>query len=69
MPESTNREMISSETLKDIYIRKMIRILNNENDRWSLFSLHNNYGRFAVNLYYFNANFYIYFFLITNLRL
>lgn len=48
MPESTNREMISSETLKDIYIRKMIRVLNNENDRWSLFSLHNDYGRLVL---------------------
>lgn len=46
MPESINREMISSDTMKEIYIRKMIRVLNNENDRWSLFSLHNNYGRF-----------------------
>lgn len=44
MPGSTNRELISMETLKDVYIRKMVKVT--DGDRWSLFSLHNNYGRF-----------------------
>lgn len=43
MPESTNKERISAETLKDIYIRKMVKVT--EDDRWSLFSLHNDFGR------------------------
>lgn len=43
MPGSTNRELISMETLKDVYIRKMVKVT--DGDRWSLFSLHNNYGR------------------------
>lgn len=43
MPESTNKERISAETLKDIYIRKMVKV--SDGDRWSLFSLHNDFGR------------------------
>ncbi|KAH7728579.1 prion-like protein [Aphelenchoides avenae] len=43
MPENTNKKMISADTLKDIYIRKMVKV--SDGDRWSLFSLHNDYGR------------------------
>uniref|UniRef100_A0A0N5AF31 polynucleotide adenylyltransferase n=1 Tax=Syphacia muris TaxID=451379 RepID=A0A0N5AF31_9BILA len=43
MPESTNKEKISADILKDIYIRKMVKV--SDDDRWSLFSLHNDYGR------------------------
>lgn len=45
MPASTNKEMMCADTLKDIYIRKMVKV--DDGDRWSLFSLHNNYGRWA----------------------
>uniref|UniRef100_A0A915B1X7 polynucleotide adenylyltransferase n=1 Tax=Parascaris univalens TaxID=6257 RepID=A0A915B1X7_PARUN len=43
MPDSTNKEKISADTLKDIYIRKMVKV--SDGDRWSLFSLHNDFGR------------------------
>ncbi|VDO44239.1 unnamed protein product [Onchocerca flexuosa] len=43
MPESTNKDKISANTLKDIYIRKMVKV--SDGDRWSLFSLHNDFGR------------------------
>uniref|UniRef100_A0A1I7SFU2 polynucleotide adenylyltransferase n=1 Tax=Bursaphelenchus xylophilus TaxID=6326 RepID=A0A1I7SFU2_BURXY len=43
MPASTNKQMMCVDTLKDIYIRKMVKV--SDGDRWSLFSLHNNYGR------------------------
>ncbi|KAF7636209.1 hypothetical protein Mgra_00004468 [Meloidogyne graminicola] len=44
MPSSTtNKSVITSETLRDVYIRKMVKVT--DNDRWSLFSLHNDYGR------------------------
>jgi hypothetical protein len=43
MPETTNKEMISPDTLRDIYIRKMVKV--SDGDRWSLFSLHNDFGR------------------------
>jgi hypothetical protein len=48
LPSSTNKELISVETLKDVYIRKMVKVT--DGDRWSLFSLHNNYGRYSANL-------------------
>ncbi|KAK0426580.1 hypothetical protein QR680_009780 [Steinernema hermaphroditum] len=43
MPESINKDKICAETLKDIYIRKMVKV--SDGDRWSLFSLHNDFGR------------------------
>ncbi|KAI6179791.1 Protein FAM46C [Aphelenchoides besseyi] len=43
MPSTTNKGMICAEVLRDIYIRKMIKVC--DGDRWSLFSLHNDYGR------------------------
>ncbi len=44
MPETANREMICADTLKDVYIRKMVKV--SDGDRWSLFSLHNDFGRY-----------------------
>ncbi|CAK5053345.1 unnamed protein product [Meloidogyne enterolobii] len=44
MPSSTtNKSAITPETLRDVYIRKMVKVT--DSDRWSLFSLHNDYGR------------------------
>ncbi|CAJ0572852.1 unnamed protein product, partial [Mesorhabditis spiculigera] len=43
MPEETDKTRITADTLKDIYIRKMVKV--DESDRWSLFSLHNHFGR------------------------
>ncbi|CAJ0947527.1 unnamed protein product, partial [Mesorhabditis belari] len=43
MPEETDKTRITVDTLKDIYIRKMVKV--DESDRWSLFSLHNHFGR------------------------
>jgi terminal nucleotidyltransferase 5A/B len=43
MPDTANKEMICADTLKDVYIRKMVKV--SDGDHWSLFSLHNNYGR------------------------
>lgn len=43
MPNDANKTMISADTLKDIYISKMIKV--SDTDRWSLFSLHNDFGR------------------------
>jgi hypothetical protein len=42
MPESTN-QMMNFEVLKDIYIRKMIKV--QDQDRWSLFCLNNHFGK------------------------
>uniref|UniRef100_A0A915EK96 polynucleotide adenylyltransferase n=1 Tax=Ditylenchus dipsaci TaxID=166011 RepID=A0A915EK96_9BILA len=41
MPESTR--LMNPDILKDIYIRKMIKVT--DQDRWSLFCLHNDYGK------------------------
>lgn len=43
MPSSTNKSAITADTLRDVYIRKMVKVA--DGDRWSLFSLHNDYGR------------------------
>ncbi|TKR92282.1 hypothetical protein L596_006966 [Steinernema carpocapsae] len=43
MPSTINKDKICAETLKDIYIRKMVKV--SDGDRWSLFSLHNDFGR------------------------
>lgn len=42
MPESTN-QLMNFDILKDVYIRKMIKVT--DQDRWSLFCLHNHFGR------------------------
>lgn len=46
MPSSTNKDLISADTLRDVYIRKMVKVTDSQ-DRWSLFSLHNDYGRYV----------------------
>jgi len=38
-----NKKNLSPDNLRDIYIRKMVKI--SDGDRWSLFSLHNDFGR------------------------
>lgn len=43
LPPHINKAKINGDTLKDIYIRKMVKV--NDDDRWSLFSLHNDFGR------------------------
>ncbi|KAI1722362.1 nucleotidyltransferase domain-containing protein [Ditylenchus destructor] len=42
MPKTTNMDM-DCDVLRDVYIRKMIKVV--DQDRWSLFSLHNDFGR------------------------
>uniref|UniRef100_A0A1I7UY36 polynucleotide adenylyltransferase n=1 Tax=Caenorhabditis tropicalis TaxID=1561998 RepID=A0A1I7UY36_9PELO len=44
MPENIGKEKFDFETLKDVYIRKMIKV-SADTDKWSLFSLNNEYGR------------------------
>lgn len=44
MPDNIGKEKFDFETLKDVYIRKMIKV-SSDNDTWSLFSLNNEYGR------------------------
>uniref|UniRef100_A0A7E4W371 polynucleotide adenylyltransferase n=1 Tax=Panagrellus redivivus TaxID=6233 RepID=A0A7E4W371_PANRE len=42
MPELANS--ICADTLKEVYVSKMVKVCNEE-DRWSLFSLHNDFGK------------------------
>ncbi|KAK5978980.1 hypothetical protein GCK32_018000, partial [Trichostrongylus colubriformis] len=44
MMPSANKTKINADTLKDVYIGKMVKV-SGEDDRWSLFSLHNDFGR------------------------
>uniref|UniRef100_A0A8R1I2H4 polynucleotide adenylyltransferase n=1 Tax=Caenorhabditis japonica TaxID=281687 RepID=A0A8R1I2H4_CAEJA len=44
MPGNIGKEKFDFETLKDVYIGKMIKV-SADNDTWSLFSLNNEYGR------------------------
>ncbi|CAD6195520.1 unnamed protein product [Caenorhabditis auriculariae] len=44
MPECVSKEKLNADTLKDVYIRKMVKV-SGDDDRWSLFSLNNDYGR------------------------
>jgi hypothetical protein len=48
MPDSTNIGMLCPDVLRDIYIRKMVKVA--DGDRWSLFSLHNDFGRYDLFL-------------------
>lgn len=43
LPAGTNRAKIDAAIIKDAYVRKMIKV--EDDDRWSLFSLNNHYGR------------------------
>ncbi|GMR54001.1 hypothetical protein PMAYCL1PPCAC_24196 [Pristionchus mayeri] len=45
MPSSTIKSRISSETLTDVYVKKMIKVAGHSGDKWSLFSFNNNLGR------------------------
>ncbi|XP_057706639.1 mucin-2 [Corythoichthys intestinalis] len=44
LPAGVNRERISSATMKEAYVQKMVKVFN-EQDRWSLISLSNNSGK------------------------
>ncbi|XP_016528314.1 SH3 domain-containing protein C23A1.17-like isoform X1 [Poecilia formosa] len=44
LPIGVNRERISSATMKEAYVQKMVKVFN-EHDRWSLISLSNNSGK------------------------
>ena len=44
LPNGTASDKIALSTLKDAYIRKMVKVEEGE-DRWSLFSLNNDFGR------------------------
>ncbi|CAI2319015.1 unnamed protein product [Caenorhabditis sp. 36 PRJEB53466] len=44
MPDNIGKEKFDFETLKDVYIRKMIKV-SADSDTWSLFSLNNEFGR------------------------
>ncbi|KAL3102408.1 hypothetical protein niasHS_000253 [Heterodera schachtii] len=44
MKPSATKQLITTDTLRDVYIRKMVNVTDGQ-DRWSLFSLHNDYGR------------------------
>jgi hypothetical protein len=44
LPEGVNKEKMSSCSLKEAYVQKMVKVCN-ESDKWSLISLSNNKGR------------------------
>ncbi|XP_034739558.1 cell surface glycoprotein 1-like [Etheostoma cragini] len=44
LPAGVNRERISSATMKEAYVQKMVKVFT-EHDRWSLISLSNNSGK------------------------
>ncbi|XP_029021173.1 cell surface glycoprotein 1-like [Betta splendens] len=44
LPPGVNRERISSATMKEAYVQKMVKVFN-EHDKWSLISLSNNSGK------------------------
>ena len=44
MPVATTRTSICADSIRDVYISKMVKVCTEE-DRWSLFSLHNDFGR------------------------
>ncbi|XP_077388862.1 uncharacterized protein tent5d [Festucalex cinctus] len=44
LPSGVNRERISSATMKEAYVQKMVKVFNDQ-DRWSLISLSNNSGK------------------------
>ncbi|CAI4230095.1 unnamed protein product [Auanema sp. JU1783] len=44
MPGTANKAKIDVDILKDVYMRKMVKVCNDD-DRWSLFSLNNDFGR------------------------
>lgn len=44
LPAGVNRERISSATMKEAYVQKMVKVFN-DHDHWSLISLSNNSGK------------------------
>uniref|UniRef100_A0A1A8EV85 polynucleotide adenylyltransferase n=1 Tax=Nothobranchius korthausae TaxID=1143690 RepID=A0A1A8EV85_9TELE len=44
LPAGVNKERISSATMKEAYVQKMVKVFN-DHDRWSLISLSNNSGK------------------------
>lgn len=45
LPEGVNKEKMSSCSLKEAYVQKMVKICNDRGDRWSLISLSNFAGK------------------------
>jgi len=45
LPDGVNRERMSSCSLKEAYVQKMVKVCNEHGDRWSLISLSNNRGK------------------------
>jgi len=45
MPEGVNREKMSSCSLKEAYVQKLVKVCNEHGDKWSLISLSNNKGK------------------------
>ena len=45
LPEGVNRDKMSSCSLKEAYVQKMVKVCNEHGDRWSLISLSNNKGK------------------------
>ncbi|XP_052809649.1 terminal nucleotidyltransferase 5C-like [Mya arenaria] len=45
LPEGVNREKMSSCSLKEAYVQKLVKVCNEKGDRWSLISLSNNKGK------------------------
>ena len=44
MPIATTRTSTCADIIRDVYISKMVKVCS-EDDRWSLFSLHNDFGK------------------------
>ncbi|XP_027695160.1 terminal nucleotidyltransferase 5D [Vombatus ursinus] len=44
LPKGVNKEKITTHTMKDAYVQKMVKV-STEHDRWSLISLSNNTGK------------------------
>ncbi|KAK3610970.1 hypothetical protein CHS0354_000155 [Potamilus streckersoni] len=45
LPEQVNKEKMSSCSLKEAYVQKMVKVCNEHGDRWSLICLSNNKGK------------------------
>ncbi|KAK6170188.1 terminal nucleotidyltransferase 5C [Patella vulgata] len=45
LPDGVNKEKMTSCSLKEAYVQKMVKVCNEHGDRWSLISLLNNKGR------------------------
>lgn len=45
LPAGVSKEKMSSSSLKEAYVQKMVKVCNEHGDRWSLISLSNNKGK------------------------